>query len=380
MVIDMIRKKLAASLLCLGMVGVMLTGCGDSEDAGKETTAATEGKLKNLSDYKGLEVYKSKVQVTDEAIDEQMKQAAEDNAEEKEKKGKIVKGDTANIDYVGKVDGETFTGGSDTGYDLKIGSGTFIDGFEDQLIGHKAGDKFAITVTFPETYKNNPDLAGKEANFDITVNKVTETVVPEVNDEFVKKYFGYTDCKNVKEFKAYIKDRLRLNQIINAVWSSYLETCEVESYDSEDVENMKERISSYMEYQIYYTTGSDVSTYLQQAGMTQETWDAQILEQAQASSKEKMVVMAIAEKEGWTVSDEEYKEQAAIYATQQSVNSIEELESVYGKTEIEYSILSNKVFKVISDNAKVVEDPETTTTAETTTPAESTTPEETTAE
>ena len=371
MVRKMIRRKLAVALLCMCMAGTVLTGCGDS---GSENTtpAATEGKLKSLPDYKGLEVYQSTVEVKDEDIDTQMKNAAEDNATTKEKDGEIAEGDTVNIDYEGKLDGTAFDGGTATGYDLEIGSGAFIPGFEDQLVGHKKGESFQIKVTFPENYSNDPNLAGKETTFDITVNKVTEKIVPEVNDEFVTKYFDYTDCKNVKEFREYIEKRLRLNQIINSVWNSYLGTVEVESYDSEDVASMQERISSYMEYQIYYTTGGDVATYLQNAGLSQEEWDAQILTQAQASSKEKMVVMEIAKKEGWTISEDEYKEQASIYATQQSANSVAELESLYGKDEIEYSILSNKVFDLIADNVKVVEDPTTTAASETTAENETT--------
>ncbi len=354
----MIKKKLVAAFLCLGMVGAMFTGCGSSDDS--SSTASSGGKLKELPEYKGLEVYESVVEVTDDAIQEQIDQAAEDNATMKEKKGKIKSGDTVNIDYTGKVDGEEFDGGSATGYDLEIGSGTFIDGFEDQLIGHKKGQEFTIEVTFPETYTVNEDLAGKDATFDIVINSVSEEVIPTVDDAFVQEYFGYTECTTVDEFKDYIADRLRLNQIINAVWSDYLESVEVEEYDQDDLEEMQSQISSYMEYQIYYSTGYTIDDYLEAVSMTEDDWNEQILESAQSSTKEKMVITAIAEKEGWTISDDDYNTQAAIYATQQTVDSVEELESIYGKDEIEYSILSNKVFKLISDEATVVADPETT--------------------
>ena len=112
--------------------------------------------------------------------------------------GTVEDGDTVNIDYVGKLDGEEFDGGSAEGYDLEIGSCTFIDGFEDGLIGHEIGEKVTLDLTFPDPYPNNPDLAGKPVVFDVTINAIKESQTPELNDEFVEG-LGITDVKSNKQ-------------------------------------------------------------------------------------------------------------------------------------------------------------------------------------
>ena len=134
-------------------------------------------------------------------------------------------GDVANIDYTGTVDGVAFTGGTATGYDLTLGSGSFIDGFEDQIIGHNVGDTFDVTVTFPDGYGDSTDaegntitLSGKEAVFSVTLNSLSENVTPELTDEWVESNFGVSDdLHTADQLRSYFSDALYANNYDNAI-------------------------------------------------------------------------------------------------------------------------------------------------------------------
>ena len=134
-------------------------------------------------------------------------------------------GDVANIDYTGTVDGVAFTGGTATGYDLTLGSGSFIDGFEDQIIGHNVGDTFDVTVTFPDGYGDSTDaegntitLSGKEAVFSVTLNSISESVTPELTDEWVDSNFGISDdLHTVDQLRSYFNDALYATNYENAI-------------------------------------------------------------------------------------------------------------------------------------------------------------------
>ena len=134
-------------------------------------------------------------------------------------------GDVANIDYTGTVDGVAFTGGTATGYDLTLGSGSFIDGFEDQIIGHNVGDTFDVTVTFPDSYGDSTDaegntitLSGKEAVFSVTLNSLSENVIPELTDEWVESNFGVSDdLHTADQLRSYFSDALYANNYDNAI-------------------------------------------------------------------------------------------------------------------------------------------------------------------
>ncbi|MBA1394848.1 trigger factor, partial [Lactobacillus sp. XV13L] len=149
-----------------------------------KATVSVEPEVK-LGDYKGIEVPKQNTRVYAKDVDAEVEKEREKNAELVLKKDAAVKGDTVTIDYKGTVDGEAFDGGSADDYALELGSNTFIPGFEDQLIGHKAGDDVDVTVTFPEDY-GAKDLAGKEAHFATKVHEVKSKQLPELDDEFAK--------------------------------------------------------------------------------------------------------------------------------------------------------------------------------------------------
>ena len=224
------KRKVIAALL-LGMA-ITVTGCSGntakdtnatteaasetttgSESAASESEAQTEAPERpdykaldyvTLGEYKGLEVTLESTEVTDEEIDQQVASnlSASDKLEEV-KEGTVESGDVANIDYEGKLNGEAFEGGTDKGYDLTIGSGTFIDGFEDGLIGKKIGDTVDLNLTFPENY-GSTELAGKDVVFTVTINSVkrapelTDALVAEISDEY----------KTVEEYRNSIKEQL----------------------------------------------------------------------------------------------------------------------------------------------------------------------------
>lgn len=357
------KKRIIATVLSLGMVMTLFTGCGKDEE--KETNA--NGKLKELAKYEALEVTKSAVAITDDEIEAQIAEAAAAFATtENITKGKVKDKDVLNINYSGTVVGEKepFEGGTAEGASLTIGSKSFIDDFEEQLIGVKIGASKSIEVTFPTEYTKNPDLAGKDAIFEVTVNHKVKTNTPKMTDEFVKENYGYSKAETVGEFKEYVKDRLYYSKVLNAVWKDYIESCEVEEYNEDALKEKKKRLSENYEAMLYNNYGANLETYLGAMGQTEDDWNKMIATDAESTLKEQMIIEAISEELEYKVSDDEYKEQAGIYATQNSYDSVEALESAYGKTEVNYSIIYNKVTEYIVSKAVVVEDPvvEDTTT------------------
>ena len=210
-------------LLCLG-----LAACGGEKmqyDGLKLDDYITVG------EYKGLEVDGYKIKVSEAEIQEKVEAALKENQQNKKlgKDKKLKKGDTANIDYTGKVDGKEFDGGASQGFDLELGSGQFIEGFEDGLIGHKVGEEVEVKVHFPDDYKGEK-VAGKDAVFTVKINSATRPKVPEYNDEFVKKY---TKFKTKEEYEESIrediykeKEEQAKTEQKNSLWSDVLESAE----------------------------------------------------------------------------------------------------------------------------------------------------------
>ena len=372
------KKRFLATILCTGLAVSMLAGCGSK----KETeTKKTEAKLETLADYKGLKVGKSVATVSDGTVQTILNgYASAHSTDKKVTTGKVKKGDKANIDYTGKINGKTFDGGSATGYDLTIGSNSFISGFEDGLIGKKIGDTVTLHLTFPKDYKDTStgktsEYAGKKVDFEVKINYVTQTTIPKVNDAFVKKYYSYA-ASDVAGLKKYIKEQTRQSNIINNVWEGYVAKCKVTSYDSDRLETLKKNYEDYYEYMYYSQYGADLDTYLKAIDKTKSEWEEDIVKEVKQSLKQEMIVREIAKKENIDVS-KLYKKEAEALASQQTYSNVSEMESQMGKDTIELTIMRNAVYKLIADEAKVVKDSETTQ-AETTTTQDETTQAETT--
>ena len=258
-----------------------------------------------LGQYKGLNVALKEVKVSAADVKARMEEIQKDHAYSVVKEGAAKKGDTVIIDFVGKVDGEKFDGGSAKAYELKLGSNAFIPGFEDQLVGIKAGETKVIDVTFPENYVES--LKGKKAQFEVTCNDVKEEVVPELNEDF----FAELDNKDVKDeasFKEFAKKQVQarkeqeakneaLNEIImKAVNNATVEipASMVEDEEAAILADDKKKIED---------AGLSYEEFQQINGMSEEEMKKNRHEAAVSGIKQMLVVESIINSEGFAVTD-----------------------------------------------------------------------------
>ena len=231
-------------------------------------------------------------------------------------------GDTVNIDYSGAVDGVAFTGGTATGYDLTLGSHSFIDGFEDQIIGHNIGDTFDVTVTFPDGYDastdsdgNTVELSGKEAVFRVTVNSISEPVTPELTDQWVDSTFGTSDdVHTVEELKAFFSSALYDQNLEDAIMDALLDTADFKDVPSEVPGYYACMFLNYY-YQLSSYYSSDLDTIAQAQGYT----DANAMLGASDTvithlAKQDLLYQAIAESQGIEPTQEQLDAAAASYS------------------------------------------------------------------
>ena len=389
-------KKAIALTLTLAMA-VTMAGCGNNQKgtvtsaSGKKiSTDLIKGSIK-LADYKGLEVYEDEIKVEDtevqSQIDNLLKEKQDSNVVTK---GKVVESDTVNIDYTGtiKLNGEDFKfdGGSATNYDLDIDNSQFIDGFAEGLVGHKVGEEVTLNLKFPKDYSqtskdadgNELTLAGKKVKFVVKIN--SRKVLPELTDKFVKKnYKKQYGTKTVDELKSYISNQLRTNKIVNAVFSDYVDKCDVTAYDEKEVESIEYFNNSAMASRLQSQYKTNLDTYLKACKMSKKDWNKKMEDSAQKTAKQAMVIEGIAISEGLWASEKDYNAGLKKVATSMGYKSVDELESYftqyqayYGQVIIKESVAFNEaVNQLIADNAKILEGSR---------PADETTTEETTAE
>lgn len=341
------KRKLLAAALALSIVAVA-TGC-DKKDS-------NSGKLPT---YKGIEVEQSVANVTDQTVEQAITSVLENNATTKQvKKGKVKDGDTVNIDYVGVLDGEKepFENGSDTGASLTIGSNSFIDGFEEGLIGKKVGETVKLNIKFPDDYKNDPTKAGKKVTFTVTINAIEKQEIPELTDEFVAGLVGYGDCKTVEELRTYVRERLSMNQILSKIWMDLVLSYDIR-LDKSEREEVEADIKNSIETQAK-NYSSDVNTIVQYLYGWQGEYEDFVKQYAEYQLKEPKFIRAVAEKENISVSDEEYNKQLKDFAENQSVSEAE-VESYYEQQYdggYRYMVLAGQVQEFIAKNVKIVED------------------------
>lgn len=294
-------------------------------------------------------------------------------------------GDTVNIDFVGKMNGEAFDGGSGTGYDLVLGSGNFIDGFEDQLIGAKKGEKLEVNVTFPESYPNNPDLAGKPAVFDVTVNKVS--TMPELTDQWVKEHAEDMGSKasDVASFRVEQQALLQAqvdyqynNTIQQDALQQIVDTSEITVSDA-----MQKYAEDYVISQEVSTAkqyGHGLADMLNMYGMSVDDFKEEISSYATDYAKQRMVVAAIANEQGIKSSDQLIDELAVELSglAGKELNKIQLIEQ-YGGDAVKDEAVNKAVLDYVQTQVKVVETTETSAAA-TEAVAETTVADETTAE
>lgn len=334
-----------------------------------------------LCDLTGITVETSpKLTVDEDMVNSQIDYLRKNYLTETEDAAK--EGDTVNIDFVGKMNGEAFNGGSGTSYDLVLGSGSFIDGFEDQLIGAKKGEKLEVNVTFPESYPNNPDLAGKPAVFDVTVNKVS--TMPELTDQWVKEHAEDMGSKasDVASFRVEQQALLQaqvdyqynntiqqdaLQQIVDA--SEFTVSDAMQKYAEDYV--ISQEVSTAKQY------GHGLADMLNMYGMSVDDFKEEISSYATDYAKQRMVVAAIANEQGIKSSDQLIDELAVELSglAGKELNKIQLIEQ-YGGDAVKDEAVNKAVLDYVQTQVKVVETTETSAAAteavEETTAAEST--------
>ena len=333
----------------------------ETEDAQEEGPTTSElmaeidvAKCVTLGEYKGITVKKTIEPVTDEDVEKEIQTALEDYPVEVNNRS-VQEGDTVDIDYVGRIDGEEFEGGSDQGAFLKIGSGQFIDGFEDGLIGASKGETRVLELTFPDNYTE--DLAGKAVEFTVTVNAIKEPL-EEPNDEWVAANIeGYY---TVDEYKAGIRSEQEENnkqtaeeQMRYTAWTTVVDGCTINEYPDTLVEMGKKLYTQQAETYAKYA-GMDLKQFIESSGITQEEFDANAEEYGKDVAAQSLVNQAICNAEGYAIGDDAYKEALNNMLTEYGCTE-EELISAYGQDNVEQSIMMNRVIQLILDNAVVEE-------------------------
>lgn len=379
------RKRFLAVVMCV-CLGMTMFACGASKDDNtKETESGTSeatepayteedlvddsnGDLNildyvDLGDYKGIELTKSITKVTDDDVTNEMESKA---VELTGSDVTVEDGDTAIIDFVGKLNGVAFDGGTASNYELEIGSGSFIDGVEDGLIGVKKGDTVDLNLTFPESYQST-ELAGKDVVFTVTVNGVKRK--PQLNDEWLAANTNYA---TLAEFAAETKQKLEdnaettasntlessgLDQVIsNSTVKKYYKSL-IEQGESQYEKRLNAYASAY---------GKSLSELLAAQGMTESQYQNQKQKQGVSYAQVAMVVYAIAQDAGLSEADAEYQTILNDLANNYNMDAAT-FSSTYGESLVKSSVMSQYAMNYIVSNANVttqeVEETEETTTA-----------------
>ena len=307
-----------------------------------------------IKDYKGIKVEKNVEAVTDEAVDAEIEAARKRNARTVEVTDRAAAmGDTANIDYEGFVDGVAFDGGKGEGHDLKLGSGSFIPGFEEQVAGHTVGEEFDVNVTFPTEYHAS-ELAGKAATFKTKINTIKFEELPELDDEFVK---DVSEFDTLAEYKADVKAKMEKrnddraeSELGNTLALALAEKLEGEipevMYEAE-VENMVRDYDSRLRQ-----NGIDLNTYFKFTGLTLETLREQMRPQAEQQVKVRLALEKIASLENLTVTDEELEAEYTNISNAYNV-PLEEVKKMILADDLKADVLVGHAMKLVRDNAKI---------------------------
>ena len=273
------KKTIIALALCISMA-LPLAACGNKESADESSTTAAAGESEvqsesggeteteteedpyiyafeydltdyvKLCDYKGLEYTAADTSVTEEEVQSYIDYILDASASNEQIKDRAAAdGDTVNINFKGTIDGKEFSGGSAEDYELTLGSGSFIDDFETQLIGHHPGEQVTVNVTFPDPYESNPDYAGKEASFAVTINGIYE--LPVFDDAFVKANLS-ENAQTVEEYKQYLKDTNYKTKLDSAVSKYVTDNISADKYPTAYLKHLKSLQMTLNENQFNY--------------------------------------------------------------------------------------------------------------------------------
>ena len=330
---------------------VDVTGISDSNVIFK-FTIITKPEV-TLGEYKNLKVKKDKVTVSDEEINHEIDHLREHLADVVVKEnGEITEGDTAVIDFTGFVDGKELEGGKGENFPLEIGSHSFIPGFEEGLIGLKAGEEKTLELKFPENYME--DLKGKDVTFKVKVNEVKMRVLPDVNEDFFKD-LGYDDVKTEAELKEKIKEEIKhqkehqaddefVDRCLEAAAKNMKVDINEEIIDDE-VHRMIDQYANQLQMQ-----GMNINDYYKITGTKEEDLHKMMAPEAEKRVKYRYLLEGIADAENLKFTEEEIKARAEEMASQFGV-SVEELVKIYGSMDIiEYDLKMHKALEILKEN------------------------------
>ena len=347
------------------------TDTKDSEDSEKDSTdtdtkeaASSEGKrlvsVKDVSkyvtigEYKGLELTRTSQPVTDDDVQAEINYNLEDNGSEV-KDGTVENGDTVTINFTGTIDGKEFDGGSAEDYELVVGDGEMIDGFEDGIVGMKSGETKELDLTFPDDYYEE-SVAGKAVVFKVTLQKFTRPA--ELTDEWVAEN---TEYKTVDEYRAAVKTQLEDTAVQTAdyelysdAWNEVQAASEIKDYPKEDVDAAKK---SYQELNEKYVkdAGMEMADFLKSQGMSEEDYESECQQYAESKVEQNLIVQGIMDAEGLSIDDEETQKLKDDLIEEYGFASIDEMIETYGEQEVNESLALLRVERFIVDNANVTE-------------------------
>ena len=388
------KNYLTAALLCsVCMAGVSFAGAKmvSAEEPEKVTEAVTESPEQDteaqsgqeeaevleerpdyqaldyvtLGEYKGLkvEIDPAEFVISEDAVADRIReelQAAD--LFDKISEGQVQEGDIANIDYEGKLDGEAFEGGTSQGFDLEIGSHTFIDGFEEGLTGVTVGETVDLPLTFPEYYGND-ELAGKDVVFTVTVNSIRR--MPELTDELAGKVSS-NEFKDVASYRAHVEEELQADmdstkrdRIYGELLTLISNVSKVNDYPAELVEYTAESMRSYYK-QYAEAYGMEFAEFLESfMGMTEDVFEEQVDAAVKQNLTQELLLKAIAETEKLEVSDEEFAAGCEKYAEEYGFETSEEFLDAYDEKVVRLGLLQDKVMEFVQNNATIEEIAET---------------------
>ena len=326
-------------------------------EKGKEFIFTAEVATKpevTLGQYKGIEVPETKVEVTDEEIEAELKKVQEQNAREITVDRPAENGDTVVIDFEGSVDGEVFEGGTAENHPLVLGSGSFIPGFEDQLVGAAADSDVEVNVTFPEDYQAK-DLAGKAAVFKVKVHEIKKKELPEINDEFAQDVSEFDTLdeykEDVKKGIAEQKEKAVRQEKQEKIIRQIVENAEMDIPDPMVITQTRQMMDQFA--QQMQSNGLSMAQYYQFTGLTPDGLLEQMKPQAQKNIENRLVLEAIAAAEGITASEEEVEKEFANIAERYGL-TVDKVKEIFADEEtenIKSDIAAQKALDMITEAA-----------------------------
>lgn len=356
--------------VCVFTVCILLSGCKNEENASigsEEENVKTEEKLGvvvvddtdtdidvldcvKLGNYKGLEVEKTKKEIGEKEIDEEISRIISNT---QVTDGKAQNGDIVFVSYTASSDGEPLQDNFSAGTQLILGKSDMQPAFDEGIIGMEPGEAKDITVMMPKSYEESPELAGKEVVYHVILNSITRSY-SELTEEWVREN---TQFKTIEEYRNAVKENLEQGEKLNEqenyekeVWEKILTDCTVQRYLKSLVDLGEKQYDTNIENYLAIS-GLDMEGYLEEQGITKEEYEQQREKDIKNEVEKKMIVMAIAEKENLSPGDDEYK---LIEENMEKENQMthEQMVSLYGEEELQEYIMEQRVLEIIMGNSE----------------------------